>query len=794
MKKLFLFVVLCSGILFAQPLSGVKLYINPGHGGYDSNDRYIAATGFWESQSNLEKGLYLQKMLTDLGAAVVMSRTQNRTQDDRALSEIVADANANNVDYFHSIHSNAYDSKTNYLLILFQGKDNAPTYTAAKTMAGYQYDEIADANRLKTHYSGINIRGDFDFYGTGQPYLGVFKNLGMPGTLSEGSFHDYIPESWRLRNAVYKKNEAWAIARAFLSFYGKPGYDHGIVAGILRDPDKTIDYYHNPNYGESKKPLNKIKMTLEPGSRIYEGDEFNNGFFMFDSLTPGEYKLYYECQGYYKDSALVTVKANEVVFADKYLNYDTTMAPVVVKRSPEGSSSTTISPVVITFDRKMSASDAESAFSITPAVPGVFTWGEERILVFTPSIPLLTTTQYKVMISTAAKSKWGVPLSAEYSFTYTTNNRRKLTFEKSYPAEGQQDISTTVQFRLQFDNSIGSAGGQIWLYDNSMNVLPVAGARMMTEDNKGVVYFEPKNPLLPGLPYKVVVLGGIKDVDGYPLIDTVAVNFITSDLNYISGVVVDSFETAGKWKNPGSGPGTTGVDTNTSSFRITYSKKLFGKNSARLAYAFTGNGGGICQYYNTTGFDLNAGSGSEFGIWVWGDYSNNVIEYWFTSDGSTENKISADTLNWTGWKLCRVPLSSVQGSSIKFHSIVVKQISGGMKSSIIYADDAQYDIVLPVDEEQQNTPAEFSLMQNYPNPFNPATKIKFSIPAAQTGSVVRLNIYDILGKEVRNLINRELASGSYEIEFNADNLPSGMYIYKLEFGGKVLSKKMLLLK
>jgi hypothetical protein len=70
----------------------------------------------------------------------------------------------------------------------------------------------------------------------------------------------------------------------------------------------------------------------------------------------------------------------------------------------------------------------------------------------------------------------------------------------------------------------------------------------------------------------------------------------------------------------------------------------------------------------------------------------------------------------------------------------------------------------------------FSLSQNYPNPFNPSTTIKFSIPEA---SYVTLEVYDILGREVRNLINEDLNSGQYSVNFDASNLSSGTYFYKL---------------
>ena len=100
MKKIFIFFaafVIQITALQAADLTGVKIYINPGHGGYDgANDRNVETIpyalgdtlGFWESWSNLRKGLALRDRLVASGAIVIMSRTQNRDEDDRLLSEI----------------------------------------------------------------------------------------------------------------------------------------------------------------------------------------------------------------------------------------------------------------------------------------------------------------------------------------------------------------------------------------------------------------------------------------------------------------------------------------------------------------------------------------------------------------------------------------------------------------------------------------------------------------------------------------------------------------------------------
>ncbi len=97
-------------------------------------------------------------------------------------------------------------------------------------------------------------------------------------------------------------------------------------------------------------------------------------------------------------------------------------------------------------------------------------------------------------------------------------------------------------------------------------------------------------------------------------------------------------------------------------------------------------------------------------------------------------------------------------------------------------------------------PTRFDLYQNYPNPFNPSTIIKYSIPVVETEymSSVQLKIYDILGREVATLVNKEQSPGNYEVKFDADKLTSGIYLYRLTAESKagrfIQTRKMILMK
>ena len=126
----------------------------------------------------------------------------------------------------------------------------------------------------------------------------------------------------------------------------------------------------------------------------------------------------------------------------------------------------------------------------------------------------------------------------------------------------------------------------------------------------------------------------------------------------------------------------------------------------------------------------------------------------------------------------------IGGSLFKYR---LKQIDND--GSYEYSDEIEVEII----------PTEFALYQNYPNPFNPSTKIRYQLPQE---SEVIIKIYDILGSEVITLLNEKKEPGVYEVEFNASQLSSGTYIYRLVAGGPstssgqsfVETKKMILLR
>jgi hypothetical protein len=127
----------------------------------------------------------------------------------------------------------------------------------------------------------------------------------------------------------------------------------------------------------------------------------------------------------------------------------------------------------------------------------------------------------------------------------------------------------------------------------------------------------------------------------------------------------------------------------------------------------------------------------------------------------------------------------VEGSSYEF---------GGGITYLRYAkiDGIEYGTqITAIDNAELNRPGYYFLYQNYPNPFNPVTNIAYSIP--QTG-IVTLKVYDVLGNEIRTLVNEENTAGRYNIIFDGSNLASGIYFYVIRSGDFIRTRKMVLLR
>ena len=392
----------------AADLTGKRIYVNPGHGSFGPNDRPCATIpypnlsstsmpdtcGFYESNTDLWKCLYLGKKLEAAGATVLYSRTEcgpwpyekvngqypDYTYDDykalpdytkynRNLSEICEEVESNNIDYFISVHSNAAGegTTTNYPLFLMRGKDKndrgetatSPydyvegSYERAAACWAYRFGIMASGIDPASYYSmtSMNIRGDVSFMGSGSEatrtngqkyygYYGVLKH-GAPGFLVEGYFHTYQPARHRALNHDYCHQEGLAYYRGIVDFYGADKENVGYIMGTVKDLHRKMNnplFNYAPKTNDQWIPCNGAEVTLLKGGvevAKYNVDTLYNGIFVFENLTPGDdYTLDAVCKGYYPltddQKVRFSVKANETTYQMIYLSDTSYVPPTVV--------------------------------------------------------------------------------------------------------------------------------------------------------------------------------------------------------------------------------------------------------------------------------------------------------------------------------------------------------------------------------------------------------------------------------------------------------------------------------
>jgi len=170
--------------------------------------------------------------------------------------------------------------------------------------------------------------------------------------------------------------------------------------------------------------------------------------------------------------------------------------------------------------------------------------------------------------------------------------------------------------------------------------------------------------------------------------------------------------------------------------------------------------------------------------WKTYNVANVKLEY-STNGGVQWNVIAATIPANIGLYYWVVPDSPSEFCSVKI-SDAANLATYSTNQNYFSIDGVQTDI-----QNKNEIPVEYDLLQNYPNPFNPETVIKYLLPIS---GFVSLKVYNLLGEEIVSLVNEFKSAGSYEVEFNGKELPSGVFIYRIQAGSYSASKKLLLVK
>ncbi len=824
-----------STALFSQDLSGVKICLDPGHGGHESDDRHMVATDFWESESNLTKGLHLKQILESFGATVYITRTGNsNVADDPALSERVGMANEYNVDYFVSIHSNGYDGTANYTMSIFNGESDDPRIPESKVMSVILADCVYEANRTTR---AVSI-GDLTLNPSWTYGYGVLYPANMPANISEGSFHDYIPESWRLMNLDYRKKESWAIAKAIVNYFeaGEISDQH-MLSGLVRSKYETVDYYYKSSLQDQYLPINQAKINIYPtdspdDSITYITDDKNNGFFNFDSLQPGDYKVFVTTEDYYPDSATVTI--TDKLFHIKDFTLVSKVPPIVEETTPADNESSfpAWDPIKIKFSRSMDTLSVRENLTISPDAEVQMIWQKNNTVLWIVPDSLQFETLYTITLSDDMTDNFNHNLDGntdgtaggDYSFSFTTTPPDIDPPEvlSSYPGLGSSDVEINPIINITFNELIADSTlteDYIKLEDfETKTYLPIDISVIHLNDKTGISII-PQEDLHHDNLYVTRLLPGIIDSYGNATTAKESYSFQTgtTEMNIST---IDNFESGvdANWWQPGQSGSIAGtlpdltfmtvnndttnpLSSSTAAMKINYG---WDKDSDEgwLIREYLAGGSPRSKFFNKERY---------IQAFVYGDGSMNKFRFALDDDDNGHEVSPWYTLNWIGWKLVSWHMAdnetgewigdgSLDGD-LRVDSFQLTYDSSNETAAttgFILIDDFRLVTLSEVgtDNPAEKTPKAFTLNQNFPNPFNPTTKITFQLPTTEK---VALKIYNIRGELVKTYAMGKLNQGNYIVTWDAlDNngmpVSAGTYIYQITYNGKQYSKKMLYLK
>ncbi len=782
--------------LNAQNLTGIKICINPGHGGYDSDDRNVIiapyssgdANGFWESQSNLDKGKQLKTMLEAAGATVIITRTTNTTADDLPLSQIIAMANQANSDFMLSIHSNAGSGIANHVLMIHYGADltdtnvynnynpNNPAQKLLSDKSRAISTEIAKnlyANQLNTWSSGYNVAGDKTFARTAMGWsdgYGVLRGLAVPGVISEGSMHDYIPETYRLMNMEYKWLEAWNFLKSFSTYYNGGQIPTGNIAGMVRDSRIKLETAYNKFKGQDEMlPLNGAKLTLIETGATYTVDQMQNGIFVFKNLAPGVYHVKAEFSAYYSQTHEIIVTANATSFSNFGLNRVRNTPPQVVSYSPNVQITDSVeasTDIVLNFNWDMDETTTSQAFSISPYVAGKITYEDTNYrLRFTPDKPFEKSTVYTVRLAKTASHPDNLSMSDDFSFQFMTKSRNRLVLLASNPYNGNQGVHhVSPSFRLIFDRKLNTSNIQ-----TAIRVLDENGTTL-TKNIRSVVnntvsqpygstYFNLASNLVPGKEYTLIVDGDVADEVGMKVVEPIQIKFKAVDAAKIIPETIDAFESLnyGFTSDLSTGVANATVSTSTT--------KLFGSYSNKFNATFSDSTGSAL--FGTV-LPKQVSSKKVIGLHLFGDLSGNEVVLQFRITGGVQYLKLCD-LNFYGWEFHEVDLSSLPG----FYDWELIGLKIERKNNFLFSSTSEIliDNMLLYDEailSVGNIKAEYFSI--YPNPASENIYIK-----GIDGGNAKLEIY---------MINGSLIKESVGDKISVTDIESGTYILKIKNGDK----------
>ncbi|MBE2279773.1 MAG: N-acetylmuramoyl-L-alanine amidase [Ignavibacteriaceae bacterium] len=731
-KNLLILLIILSVPLFSQTLSGKKFALDPGHGSPRPSSCEPETKRF-ETYVNHIVVPYLKGYLQSAGATIFTTRADYDSLGPcLSLSEREAVANNNNVDFFQSVHHNAFNGAANYSLVLWEQLNalSCPTGNPqwpnqADRMGGLQAAGLFSVLQTTAGYN----RGDYCFLGYN---LGVLNDLAMPGVLSEGSFFDNIDEAVRLANLDYLRTEAQTLFYSFLQYYNVPLPTHSTLVGVV-------------NNTGSGRPVKGVLVSIPSLNKHYTVDSLGNGFFRFDSITPGTY------------SVRVT-SAIDTTFTNITLT-----ASTITKRNLTVSTADQVGDVKI-----LSVTGSEGAINLT--------WVK----------PAGTVDSIYVYVSQNG-SNWGSTHFRSFPGNATSGTVTGLTPGEPYyvrlKAMNAQGLSNLFSKGY---GAIASGSGTRGLIVDGFNRFGGSGSWTSPVNNFSIFYGQAiarTNARFNTVTNSVITLAS--QLNAYDFIiwylgDESTVDETFSDAE--QALVKEYLRNGGKLFVTGS---EIAWDLDN---RGTTTDKDFFNNFLKARYVADNPTPNTAVAYGVPG-NFYDGLNITFGQIYPEDYAD-VID---TLNGSFR-VLQYNATQYAGIAFDGTFIGGSAPGKLVYLSFGVETMSNfEQRNSVITRALNFFDIPTGIEDDvitNSLVPIDFKTAV-YPNPFNPSTKLQVNVPEQGYFNIV---VFDILGTEIMKVLSGNLDPGIQTFDVNLNSFPSGTYIISIRSEKYSAVQKILLMK
>ncbi|MBN2090772.1 N-acetylmuramoyl-L-alanine amidase [candidate division KSB1 bacterium] len=827
-KILILLIVLMTTALWSQTdLAGLKFCIDPGHGAYPTDKPF-------ETRINQRVANFLQDYLVEYGTQVYLTRKDSTASV--SLSQREAIANRNNVDFFLSIHHNAFNGKANYTAVFFQELSNGrPRWGgAADVMSSIMADYLYKYLYTTAGYA----RGDLPFLGFN---LGVLNDLTMPGVLTEASFWDYVPEVHRLNALKYLKLEAYALIHSFLNYYEVPKNPVNWVEGVVQDADgqklKNISVHLTNGIQEMSYKTDSQNIGITAQDNSWGGfpyvAEVKNGMYFFENFPLGPAQLIFEGEKAIRDTIDIVIKdstsnrLNPVILISA--------APPVVEfsfpKEADRRKVPTNSPLVFTFSKPMNRERLIQAFKISPAVDSLnFKFYENdtqfRIYVV-PSYQFWT--EYTVTLDgSVACDRWNFLLDGDFNGNYGGNftahfrtrsqDQTPPQIMSRFPNVNDSTVAIETAVAIEFNELLAPETV------NDQNITLMAAEKLVPcqisyfeTGMKSYVFMMPDTVLESNQRYDVRVSSRVTDIYENQLRSTIPWQFKTrKDIYTVENI--ENFEAGLEyWKLQDTIPSTLSNGTALGiSDSITFSM-LGSRKSARLDYAWDPEAVGhlfsIKQQFPIE-IAPKFTTDQKLQIFIYGDGAGNYFRFSIRQPESSLRIVNSwIPIDWYGWRSVEWDLSQdtlnfpAENPALK-GPFYVESLQFGFNgenaalSGTLYFDNISIIKPLPTALEPiigiplQNL-NDFVLYQNFPNPFNNQTVITYRLN--KPPDKIDLVIFNSLGQKIRIFQNLATSPGVHHVRWDGFDdrgqaVAAGIYFCEFRADGRFETRKISLTK